>query len=121
MIEAGSSPRISLRSAPAENTLGPPVKITHGASRSSGRSRASHSSRSIWPVIAFSLGSRVRVTTHACSLTSRATVSDMGDRLLRHGGAELQHRVKAALAGLVGDDQPLDLGRALPDPVDTDV
>src|SRR5690242_7084737 len=121
MIAAGSRPRISLRSAPAENTRSPPVKITHGASRTSGDCSASHSSCSIWAEMALSLAGRRSAITQARSRASTLSTSGMDRLPVRDRGAELQQLLQPALAGLVGDDHPLDLRGALPDPVHADV
>src|SRR5690242_16419652 len=121
MIAPGSRPQVWLRSAPAENTRSPPVKITHGALRTSGASSASHSSRSISEEMAFSLAGRRSLTTQACSWRSMVRTSGTDRLPVRDRRAELQQLVQAAFAGLVGDDQALDLGGAFPDPVHADV
>src|SRR5262245_14328850 len=102
--------RSSVMSAPAENTVSPPVTTTARLELTAGLRNTRSSSDSMCDESALHLRSRRSVTT--ATSPSRRTSTDPSVST-----TEGQQLLEAALVGLVRDDQALDLGGALPDPV----
>src|SRR6478735_4767036 len=113
--------RISVTSAPAENTVSPPVTTTARLDVTSGLRSARSNSVSMCADRALHLCSRCSVTTDTASSRRTVTLPAFpADIPLPPAGrsVEGQQVVQTTLVGLVGDDQALDLRGALPDPVD---
>ena len=112
--------RSSVTSAPAENTVSPPVTTTARLDSTSAAPTARSNSVSMCVDSALRLCSRLSVTTATSPSQRTSTVprSRSTSATLPSLVAKRQQVLEAPLVGLVRDDQALDLGRALPDPVD---
>src|SRR6478736_4291942 len=103
----------SVTSAPAENTVSPPVTTTALLDSTSLLRTARSNSVSMCVESALRLCSRRSVMTATPRWQRTSTVP-----AVLASATEGKQLLEAPLVGLVGDDQPLDLGGALPDPVD---